>query len=192
MGKVAIFGGSFDPVHKAHLQIAQLALQCFDLKKIVFVISSISPHKTEYYAKLENRISMLKLVTKDMQRTDLSLYEAQRQKIGYSYQTLDYFHSLYPTDEICMIIGSDSLLSLPTWKNIDYLVKQYRFIVAKRPKIKINKDTKYLDRCVFIDKVIQDVSSTQIRTLIKEDSTKVTSFLDKNVYAYIIQNGLYR
>jgi nicotinate-nucleotide adenylyltransferase len=90
-----------------------------------------------------------------------------------------------------MIIGSDSLVNLPKWKNINYLSYSYKFIVAKRPGIIINKNTKYLDRCIFINKDAEDISSARIRKLIKEDDKIASSLLDKKVYDYIVQNKLY-
>jgi nicotinate-nucleotide adenylyltransferase len=99
---------------------------------------------------------------------------------------------LYPEDEIYMIIGSDSLLELPTWKNIDYLASRYRFMVVKRPVVKIKKDTKYLDRCIIAQNESEDISSTEIRQMIKEDSKKSEMFLDKKVYSYIVKRGLYK
>ena len=192
MHKIAIFGGSFDPVHKSHIQTAELAFKSFDLKKMIFVIAHTPPHKTKQYAYIEDRISMLKLATENIQKTEISLYEAQKLETVYSYQTLDYFNSLYPEDEIYMVIGSDSLLDLPTWKNIDYMSGRYKFIVAKRAGFEVNKNVKYLDRCVFIDKETEDISSTEIRRLVKEDYKKAASLLNKKVYNYIIQNGLYK
>jgi nicotinate-nucleotide adenylyltransferase len=193
MRKIAIFGGSFDPIHKSHIQTAELAFKSFNLKKMIFVISYISPHKTKQHAHIEDRISMLKLAARNMQKTEISLYEAQKyETVYYSYQTLDHFSSLYTEDEIYMVIGSDSLLDLPTWKNIDYITGRYKFIVAKRPGFEVNKNVKYLDSCVFIDKETEDISSTEIRRLVKEDYKKSASLLDKKVYNYIIQNGLYK
>jgi len=192
VGKIAVFGGSFDPVHKSHIQIAELALKFFDLKKLIFVVAYAPPHKTRQYASVEDRISMLKLVTCNMQKTSISCYEAQKQESVYSYQTLDHFQSLYSSDEIYMVIGSDSLLNLSTWKNIDYIVTHYKFIVAKRPNIRINGETKYLDRCDFIDKETEDISSEEIRKFIKLNYKRVVPLLDRKVYDYIIQNRLYR
>jgi nicotinate-nucleotide adenylyltransferase len=192
MHKIAIFGGSFDPVHKSHIQTAELAFKSFNLKKMIFVIAYTPPHKTKQYAYIEDRISMLKLATGNMQKTEISLYEAQKLEMVYSYQTLDYFNNLYTKDEIYMVIGSDSLLDLPNWKNIDYMAGRYKFIVAKRPGFEVNENVKYLDRCVFIDKETEDISSTEIRRFVKEDYKKAVSLLDKKVYNYIIQNGLYK
>ncbi|MDR0800185.1 MAG: nicotinate (nicotinamide) nucleotide adenylyltransferase [Endomicrobium sp.] len=192
MNKIAIFGGSFDPVHKSHIQIAELTFKSLDLKKLVFVIAYTPPHKIKQYAHIEDRISMLKLAAGNIQKTEISLYEVQKLETVYSYQTLDYFQSLYPADKIYMVIGSDSLLDLPTWRNIDYLANRYKFIVAKRPGIEINKNVKYLDRCVFIDKEIEDISSTKIRKMIKEEYKKAAPMLSEKVYNYIIQNRLYK
>jgi nicotinate-nucleotide adenylyltransferase len=192
MHKIAIFGGSFDPVHKSHIQTAELIFKSFDLKKMIFVIAYTPPHKTKQYAYIEDRISMLKLAARNMQKIEISLYEARKLEMVYSYQTLDYFSSLYPEDEIYMIIGSDSLLDLPTWRNIDYMAGRYKFIVAKRPGFEINKNVKYLDRCIFIDKETENISSTEIRRLVKEDYKKAALLLDKKVYNHIIKNGLYK
>jgi nicotinate-nucleotide adenylyltransferase len=192
MYKIAIFGGSFDPVHKSHIQTAELAFKSFDLKKMIFVIAYAPPHKTRQYAHIGDRISMLKLAARNMRKTEISLYEAQKLEMVYSYQTLDYFNSLYPEDDIYMVIGSDSLLDLPTWKNIDYMASRYKFIVVKRPGFGVNKNVKYLERCVFIDEETENISSMEIRRLVKESHKKAASLLDKKVYNYIIENGLYK
>ncbi|MDR0956876.1 MAG: nicotinate (nicotinamide) nucleotide adenylyltransferase [Endomicrobium sp.] len=192
MDKVAVFGGSFDPVHNAHIQIAELALSVFKLKKLIFVIAYMPPHKIRSYANVQDRIKMLNIAIKGLKKTEISLFEILRQETVYSYETLNYFQDLYPEDEIYMIIGSDSLIELPMWKNIDYLANKYKFMVAKRPGIEISKNTKYLDRTVFIDKEIKNISSTKIRKLIKENSKNASFFLNDKVYNYIIKNKIYK
>ena len=192
MSKIAIFGGSFDPVHKSHIQLVKFALKSCDFKKVIFVIAYSPPHKSKQYANIDDRIAMLKIATKDLPQIEISLYEVLKKKVVYSHQTLDYFQSLYPEDEIYMIIGSDSLLELPTWKNIDYLASRYKFMVVKRPCVEIKKDTKYLDRCIFTQNETENISSSQIRQMIKEDSKKSKLFLDKKVYSYIIKRRLYK
>jgi nicotinic acid mononucleotide adenylyltransferase len=91
-----------------------------------------------------------------------------------------------------MIIGTDSLLELSTWKNIYYLAGYYKFMVFKRPGIKIKKNTKYLDRCIFAQSETKNISSTEIRHLIKKNLKKAKQFLDENVYAYIVKRRLYK
>ncbi|MDR1122794.1 MAG: nicotinate (nicotinamide) nucleotide adenylyltransferase [Endomicrobium sp.] len=192
MSKIAIFGGSFDPVHKSHIQLVKFALKSCDFKKVIFVIAHTPPHKNKQYASTDDRVAMLKIATKGLSQIEISLYEVLKKKVVYSYQTLDYFQSLYPKDEIYMIIGLDSLLELPTWKNIDYLASHYKFMVVKRPCINIKKDIKYLDRCIVAQNETEDISSTGVRQMIKEGFKKFEMLLDKNVYNYIVERGLYK
>ncbi|MDR3281786.1 MAG: nicotinate (nicotinamide) nucleotide adenylyltransferase [Endomicrobium sp.] len=192
MGKIAIFGGSFDPVHKSHIKIAELAIQLFNLEKLIFVLAYTPPHKIQQYAKVNDRICMLKLAATSLQKSEISLYEVKKQKVVYSYQTLDYFQGLYPSEEVNMLIGSDSLQDLQNWKNVDYIIKRYKIIVAKRAGIKIGTSTKYLNNSVFINNEIENISSEEIRRLIKGNYTSIISLVDKNVYNYIIQNKLYK
>jgi nicotinate-nucleotide adenylyltransferase len=192
MNKIAIFGGSFDPVHKAHIQISKLVLEIFNLQTLIFVVAYAPPHKNKQYADVKDRIEMLKLATRNLEHVEISLYEAEKQSVVYSYQTLDYFQKIYPLNEIFMVIGSDSLVDLPTWQNIYYLTSKYKFIVIRRPGIYVNANTKYLNRCIFVDKEVADISSTLVRYCLKNDKAKVLKMLYADVYNYIIENGLYK
>jgi nicotinate-nucleotide adenylyltransferase len=192
MGKVAIFGGSFDPVHKSHIKIAKLAIRLFNLEKLIFVIAYTPPHKIQQHAKTSDRIYMLELATEGIEKSEISLYEVKKRKVVYSYQTLDYFQKLYPSKEINMLIGADSLQDLQNWKNVEYITRCYKIIVAKRTGIKICSSTKYLSSCVFIDKKIANISSKEIRRLVKINHTNMISLVDKKVYNYINQKKLYK
>jgi nicotinate-nucleotide adenylyltransferase len=192
MNKIGIFGGSFDPIHKSHIQIVKFALETCNFKKVIFVIAYAPPHKSKQYASISDRVAMLELATENLPKVEISLYEASKKEVVYSYQTLDYFQNLYPKDEIYMIIGSDSLLELPTWMNITYLVNRYKFFVVKRPGIDIKKDTQYLDRCVFAKNETENISSSKIRQMIKEGSQEAKLLLDEKVYDYIIKWRLYK
>ncbi|MDR2860516.1 MAG: nicotinate-nucleotide adenylyltransferase [Elusimicrobiota bacterium] len=191
MKKIAVFGGSFDPVHKAHIEIACLAMKEFSLENIFFVPAWTAPHKKGHFASPKQRLEMLEIALSKFPEFEISLYEiGQKEKI-FSYQTLDHFKETYPNDEIFMIIGSDSLNDLPAWKNIDYLAKKYRFIAAPRSGALADQNAKYLDRCLFIDRTFENISSTQIRNLISAGDIKAKDYLNEEVYEYIKQNGLY-
>jgi nicotinate-nucleotide adenylyltransferase len=193
MDKIAVFGGSFDPVHTAHTDIAKEALKIADVKKVVFVPAYAPPHKAEQFAAIEHRIAMLKLAVKNIKKTEISFFEAEKQDTVYSYQTLDYFRSLYPENEIVMIIGSDSLQELYSWKNAAYLAENYRFLVAKRPDIAVSGTEKYFDRCVFMDVVMKNISSSAVRELLKGgEDAKAKKLLSRGVYGYIREYGLYK
>ncbi|MDR1952164.1 MAG: nicotinate (nicotinamide) nucleotide adenylyltransferase [Elusimicrobiota bacterium] len=190
MSDIAIFGGSFDPVHKAHIEIVKSAFKSFDLAKIIFTPSFLAPHKTQHYACAKDRIEMLKIALAGISNVEINCFEIQKGTKIYSYQTLDYFKELYPNDNIFMIIGSDSLVNLSYWKNIDYIAGKYRFIVANRKGILLTPETKFLDKCLFLEKEIDDISSTQIRKLICS-GMDAQEYLDNGVYEYIKKNGLY-
>jgi nicotinate-nucleotide adenylyltransferase len=195
IGKIAIFGGSFDPVHNAHIEIIRQCDTSFDLKKIIFVPSWLSPHKSKHFANAKHRLKMLELAGCSIDiktKTEISLYEIEQKKKVYSYQTMDYFRTLYPKDEILMVLGSDSINDLPLWKNIDYLAAEYRFIVARRKGTEIAKDAKFLDRCLFVKKEIDGISSTQIRKLLGANLPQAGDYLDEKVYEYINENRLYK
>lgn len=194
MEKIAVFGGTFDPVHKGHIQIAEAVLNEIAPEKLIFVPAFNAPHKVRQYAGIYDRIAMLKLAVErlDKTKTEISFFEAEKQDIVYSYRTLDYFQALYPAGEIMMVIGSDSLLELPSWERIDYLAATYRFIVARRPGVKFNEHTKYLDRCVFLKDEMAGISSTELRDLVRNKSRKAETLLNKKVYGYIKENGLYK
>jgi nicotinate-nucleotide adenylyltransferase len=192
MNKIVVFGGSFDPVHKAHTEMAKEALKIKGVEKAVFVPAYTPVHKTKQFADINDRVAMLKLAVKSVRKAEISFFEMEKQAVVYSYQTLDYFKSIYPDKEILMLIGSDSLKELPSWKNIDYLASNYRFIVAKRPEIIIDENTKYVDRCVFLDMPASGASSTRIRRLLEKGGEEVKEMLDQKVYEYIKEYGLYK
>ncbi|MDR0985170.1 MAG: nicotinate (nicotinamide) nucleotide adenylyltransferase [Endomicrobium sp.] len=193
MNKIAVFGGSFDPVHISHVKIAELVIKVFNFKKIIFVAACCPPHKKKCYASIEDRINMLKLATYEIrENVEISLYETYKKKV-YSWETLNYFSSIYPTMNIYMIIGSDSLLDLSNWERIDYIINHYKFIVARRFGIKlINKSVKYLNNCIFLNKEIDAISSTRIRHLVKLNDKLVSKLLNYKVYKYILKNKLYK
>jgi nicotinate-nucleotide adenylyltransferase len=193
MSKIAIFGGSFDPIHKAHVQIAKLALKLYKLDKIFFVIAIKPPHKSRQYANITDRLNMLHIATHNLQKIEVSLYEVNQNKTVYSYQTLDYFQKQYSKAKIYMIIGSDCVLNFHQWNNICYISKHYNLIVVKRKGIdlSINSRLCYYSNYNFINNDVCDISSTTLRKLIKDNSTKAKVFLNPQVYNYILQNDLY-
>ncbi|MDR0822213.1 MAG: nicotinate (nicotinamide) nucleotide adenylyltransferase [Endomicrobium sp.] len=191
MAKIALFGGSFDPVHKAHTEMAKLALNDFDLKEIIFIAAYKPPHKEKQFANPDERLAMLRLALSGLPKMSLSLYEIEKKTVVYSYQTANYFQSIYPDDEIFLLIGGDSLLGLPSWKNIDILSSKYRFIVVNRAGVQIESNTKYLDRCLFTNGQVSNISSTDIRFMLESRDKRAADYLDENVYTYIKEHKLY-
>jgi nicotinate-nucleotide adenylyltransferase len=187
---LGVLGGSFDPVHNAHLKMADTALKEFDLDKIIFVPAYIPPHKLKLIASEKDRYNMLSEVIKDSNKYEIDTFEIDSKKVIYSYQMLDYLKSKHNVDNIKMIIGADSFNQLTGWKNIEYISKKYGFIVFPRPNINIDVQSPYYKYCCFSKYLMEDISSTNIRQCLKEKKD-ILQFVPKQVAEYIKKKGLY-
>ena len=185
-----ILGGSFDPIHNAHLQMADTALREFNLDKIIFVPAFIPPHKLKLVASEKDRYNMISNVIKCNKQYEIDTYEIDSKKVIYSYQMLDYLKGKYIKDNIKMIIGADSFNNLFAWKNIEYIVKKFGFIVFLRPNIKIDMNSPYYKYCLFSKHIMEDISSTNIRQKLK-NKEEILQYVPKQVYEYIKKKNLY-
>lgn len=106
--RIGIFGGSFNPVHKAHIKIAQLSIIKLNLDQLIFVPAFKNPDKINHnYVLGSDRKKMLELVL--CEKCQISEYELNAHTVNYTYQTIDYFKKTYPNDQLFFIIGSDNL-----------------------------------------------------------------------------------
>ncbi|WP_457560784.1 nicotinate (nicotinamide) nucleotide adenylyltransferase [Caminibacter sp.] len=153
--KVAIFGGSFDPVHLGHVEVVKKALQNLDIDKLIIMPNYLNPLKHQFSAPPEMRLKWLKKVFKDFDKVEVSDWEIKKQRPVFSIETVKKFKPKY------FIIGSDNLKTLDKWKNIEEILKLTEFVVATRDKIDENLLKKY-----NISKVLHvniPISSTEIR-----------------------------
>lgn len=188
--KLGILGGSFDPVHNAHLQIAETSLKEFKLDKVIFVPAYIPPHKSKLIASDIDRYNMLFDITKNVKQYEIDTYELDSKKVIYSYQMLDYMRNKYKDSTIKMIIGADSFNQLSSWKRPDYISQQYGFIVFPRPNIEIDIKSPYYKYCDISKTMIKDISSTTIRQFLKYKKD-ISQYVPKQVLDYINMKGLY-
>ena len=174
---IAIFGGSFDPVHLGHVEIVKKALDDKDIDKIIIVPNYLNPLKNSFSAPPELRYKWLKEVFKNIKNVKVSDFEIQKNRPVYSIETINHFKPKY------FIIGSDNLKTLNKWKQIDEILKKVEFIVAKRGDIDKNLLKKY-----GIKKIIDvnvPISSTEIRNgnfkfLPKQIENEIKEFYGKN------------
>lgn len=117
MGRIGIYGGSFDPVHKGHLNLAKTAIESFSLDEIVFVPAKISPFKQEKkdVASARDRMSMLQLALENEKHMSISDYELKSDGVSYTVYTMRYMKKLYKNDDIVLLMGSDGLMSFQRW-----------------------------------------------------------------------------
>jgi len=187
--KIGILGGAFDPVHFAHLLLAEHALTDFDLDKIILLPYNISVWKERPRASAKNRLDMLRLATIDNPRIEVSDVEIKRGGISYSYETFKYLKNKNPEDRLYFLIGSDAFSRLESWKNYRSLIKMVSFIVAVRPKTKVKKIKNVEPYKILIPQI--EISSSYLRNRVQR-GLSLRYLLPDKVRDYIINFGLYR
>ncbi len=186
--RVAIFGGTFDPIHCAHLAIAREAARAFGLTRVLFVPASHPPHKTSAIAApYEDRYRMVELACQGEPLFEASRLEAGQKK-SYSIDTIERVNAvLAPGGELFFLIGSDAFAELHTWYRWRDVVREVQFIVVTRPGC--NYVVPPGARVNRLDTIALPVSSSEIRARLA--AGKAPSELPQTVLAYIREHGLY-
>lgn len=187
--RIGIFGGSFNPPHKMHKNIAIFLLQNNYIDKVIYVPTGNKYNKKDLI-EAKYRLKMLEIMTRNDNRMNTSNYEIKN-TLTYTYQTLDYFKSIYPNDEIYFICGSDNLKEITTWKNYKYILNNYKLLVIKRNNDNLDEIIKNLDNkgIVIIKINSNDTSSSTIRKDLK--SGKDNPNIDEDILKYIKKEKLY-
>ena len=186
--KIAILGGSFDPVHKGHIQIAKQAKSDLDLDKVILLPCQRSPHKdNNTIANEKQRVEMLSLASSQHDWIEISEWELNQETPSYSLLAARHFKETYPEARLYWIIGNDQWKKITTWYNIAKLAEIITFIVFTRDQ------ECPLDNPEIKSHIINynfDASSTEIRQKLsdRQDSIKT---IDSDVYEYIKDNKLY-
>ncbi|HKV26796.1 MAG TPA: nicotinate-nucleotide adenylyltransferase [Candidatus Acidoferrales bacterium] len=217
---IAIFGGTFDPIHSGHLAVANAAARRFHLEAIYFVPSSRPPHKKrEELAAFSHRYAMVALAAAEDSKFIPSLAEApaglrdpsRDAEIFYSIDTVRRFRREYPRDRIYFIMGADSFLEITIWKSYEALLDSCDFIIASRPGFRIDELRQVLPPKLFSRKparessaialrnsavhlltaVSSEISSTEIRRRRKRGAS-IHGLVPAGVEDYILKQALYR
>lgn len=133
--RIGVYGGTFDPIHKTHLSIARAAREFTHLDRVLFVVSARPPHKRRGpYATPEERYAMVEAAVLDEPGMEASRLEMDRGGVSYTHATLMELTSQYPEAELYLIVGLDSLVDLPRWRNAAGILALSRLLVAPRPE----------------------------------------------------------
>ncbi len=194
--KTGLFGGTFDPIHNGHLKVAQTAKNCLQLDRIIFVPAGDPPHKSgKKITDKAHRLAMVELVAKAC-GAEVSDWELGREEKSYSVDLVRHFQTTFPEDEFYFIIGADSFYDLPTWWHYRELMSLCSFVVIARPDTeKENLLARFSGdeappRVFFLEDVLVDISSTQIRRSISEGKD-VSQLVSPEVMSYIKMHSLY-
>lgn len=200
MFKTGIMGGTFNPVHKAHIELAKQAYEQLNLDKILFIPSKNPPHKKNSdIASDEHRFNMLKLATAPYDYFELSDIELKREGTTYTLDTVSALKNANPETEYSFIIGGDSLMKFLNWRNPKEIVKYCRIVAAGRygyTKEQLEEQQTLINQSLnttidFIDVPDMAISSEMIRTLLAEGSS-ARDYLPEQVYEYIQKHKLYQ
>lgn len=189
--RIGVFGGTFDPIHNAHLDIARAAQAAAGLDLVLFVVSARPPHKTgETFAAPEQRLAMVEAALADCAGMEASSLEIEREGPSYTAETLMTLKAQYPGASLFLIMGFDSLVDLPRWKDPETILSTAELLVVARPgrenSVAAQLNGKY--RVVPFEET--DISSTDIRRRIAEGEP-VDELMPNAVFDVIKREGLY-
>ena len=220
--RIALYGGTFDPVHLGHLAIARRICELFEIDQVLFVPAQVAPHKIgRDVTPAIHRYAMLSLATQHDERLLVSTFELDSSHPGYTVDTLDHFKTLLPESELFFIMGADSWAEISTWREWQRLLAMANHIVVTRPGYELGVPNEELrDRLIDVrlsdqehqqpgidkqllsggpgkifltDAVMKDVSATEVRRVAsKGDYEQLLKLVPEAVSEYIGKYGIYR
>ena len=175
--KIGLFGGSFDPIHLGHVEIAQMAIKEIPLDTLVVMPAGKAPHKNGAFFSDELRLKMTKAAMKDLNddRVIVSDWEVKQAQVNgktsFTVDTMRYLKKKYPGAELYLILGTDMFNTLSTWKDPEIIAANMKLVLVNRRGEKLYKPRRKKDRenaniyepDVVISAEPLEVSSTEIR-----------------------------
>jgi len=191
--RFALYGGTFDPVHTGHLEIARRVTELFEIEKLLFIPAQMAPHKIgRPVTEPIHRYAMLALATQDDPRLAISTFELDAPDRRYTVDTVEHFQRTLGDDvELFFIMGSDSWSEITTWREWERLLTLINYIVVTRPGYE--PGTAHAPNIFFTDVVMNDVSATNIRRLAREGRMEeLAGLVPGPVLEYIKKYGIYQ
>ena len=192
--KIAIMGGTFNPIHYAHLLSAEQVREGLGYDKILFIPAARPPHKSQPdMVSAEHRYRMVLLATAENPYFEVSRIELDRAGPSYTIQTIKALQQLYDeTTELAWIIGADSLIEYEIWKDFDELLTQCTMIATTRPNYDLTSVPPDIRNRVTTFQITRfDMSATYIRDRIRK-GVSIRYLVPEAVAAYIYEHRLYQ
>lgn len=182
--KIGIYGGTFDPVHHAHLILARDAREELGLEQLIFVPAAVSPHKDSPATSAEMRLSMLRAAIEGETAFTVDECELRRRPPSYTIDTVEEIQQTHAGWEIFYLVGEDNVAALASWHGFERLQKLVRFIVLDRTGVQTNHPYEVIHRKI-------DISATDIRNRIASGRS-IRYLVPPKVEEIIRRNNLYR
>lgn len=209
MNKVGVFGGTFDPVHLGHLQLAEQAVELLDLAHLLFVPAAHPPHKDQGVTDIRHRIAMLELVCKHSERLSCCDIECRLPAPSYTIDTLTALKTaVYDDSELVFLIGVDAFLEIESWKEYEAVLCMVEIVISPRVGWYLSSLTDFLKSLGYEKKGLswegrgerkkitilsdfpQGSCSTELRNDVTKDNIRA-DHLSPEVARYIEENSLY-
>jgi nicotinate-nucleotide adenylyltransferase len=182
--KIGIYGGTFDPVHHAHLILAREAAESFGLTKVIFVPALTSPDKAAPLVSGELRLQMLRAATAGEPSFEIDECELHRPPPSYTIDTVEFLRQKLLKAQLFLLLGDDNLAGLPRWRRFENLQKMVTFIVLPRAKNVVRHEYLAVNRRI-------DISATGIRERVAKRKP-ISYFVPPAVEEIIRAQSLYK
>src|SRR6185295_1079958 len=194
--RIGILGGTFDPIHCGHVDLARAAEEALGLTRLLIITSHLPPHRAAPVASSFHRFAMVALAVANRPTWFASDVELRSNEPSYTSTTLRRLHADgYQPGELFFLIGADAFAEIETWRDYPQILGLAQFAVASRPGFPVSELRRRLpslaDRIVAIDAPTADVSATDLRRRMAAGES-IAGLVPPAVRQHIDQHGLYR
>lgn len=201
---IGIFGGTFDPIHLGHVQVAEQVQSSLSLREVHFLPCATPVHRNLPMASAKNRLRMIELAIAENSDFRVSTLELDRGGNSYMVDTLRQIKAQNPNDTIILILGADAFNQILSWREPDQILQLAHLVVCRRPGVELDKSIfknhwvsleQFLENqsqaCIFPLEINENpCSSTLARELLLDRHQKNTC-LTPTVHQFIVRNHLY-
>lgn len=199
--KLGLFGGSFDPIHRGHIEPVQAARKALGLDRVIYLPTAVPPHKPgRVLAPAHARYAMVEMALLEEEGLYASTFELTLERPAYTIETLEHFRETMPGVDLHLLIGGDSYADLDHWVRWREIADAARLVVLTRPGWILEEaflspdlaDLAKSGRVVFLGQPPVDVSSTRLREMFSRGEQPPAGSVPESVVRYVHKYDLYR
>lgn len=187
--KIGLLLGTFDPIHVGHVNMATLVLNSGMVDRVVFVPTMQNVFKDNAPANFYYRCHMIYLAIQGMKDCEIASIDKFSTAPYYSYKTLTLLKEIYPEEELYLILGSDVISGIHRWEKSDWILENFKIIAINRSGDRLIPSPE--DKCIYSIDSNMEISSTLVRSLIKEGK-EIIPLIPKSVKYFIEKYELYK